>query len=378
MSKENINRIKIILLGDTGVGKSSIIKRYHDDTFEGDTISTFNANYIEKELIIKKKRVILEIWDTAGQEKFNSMTKLFVKNSKIIILVYNVTSLKSFEALNYWYDFIEKELGENIILGLAGNKTDLIFEEGYEEEVSSEKGKEFARKIKASFALISAKESSKEITDLFNILLNKYLETQEYNDNSKGTIIIDNKNFIRENNKKDCCVGKNKKSVKLRAIFIGNSGVGKTTIIKKLKGNENFNNLPHTKKEYKEKIYYKKNNCSITVVLKEIIGEQLINTYIKSKNDGYKIFFLVFSIYNKDSLNDLEKYLIEIKSKEYKAYLLGYDKELSENKADEFNYIDKVEELTKKYGCEFEYVTMEDIYKVKTIIIDNIGKYFPN
>ena len=378
MSKENINRIKIILLGDTGVGKSSIIRRYHEDTFEGDTISTFNANYIEKELIIKKKRVILEIWDTAGQEKFNSMTKLFVKNSKIIILVYNVTSLKSFEALNYWYDFIDKELGENIILGLAGNKTDLIFEEGYEEEVSSEKGKEFARKIKASFALISAKESSKEITDLFNILLNKYLETQEYNDNSKGTIIIDNKNFIRENNKKDCCVGKNKKSVKLRAIFIGNSGVGKTTIIKKLKGNENFNNLPHTKKEYKEKIYYKKNNCSITVVLKEIIGEQLINTYIKSKNDGYKIFFLVFSIYNKDSLNDLEKYLIEIKSKEYKAYLLGYDKELSENKADEFNYIDKVEELTKKYGCEFEYVTMEDIYKVKTIIIDNIGKYFPN
>ena len=378
MSKENINRIKIILLGDTGVGKSSIIKRYHEDTFEGDTISTFNANYIEKELIIKKKRVILEIWDTAGQEKFNSMTKLFVKNSKIIILVYNVTSLKSFEALNYWYDFIEKELGENIILGLAGNKTDLIFEEGYEEEVSSEKGKEFARKINASFALISAKESSKEITDLFNILLNKYLETQEYNDNSKGTIIIDNKNFIRENNKKDCCVGKNKKSVKLRAIFIGNSGVGKSTIIKKLKGNENFNNLSHTKKEYKEKIYYKKNNCSITVVLKEIIGEQLINTYIKSKNDGYKIFFLVFSIYNKDSLYDLEKYLIEIKSKEYKAYLLGYDKELSENKADEFNYIDKVEELTKKYGCEFEYVTMEDIYKVKTIIIDNIGKYFPN
>ena len=164
MSKENFNRIKIILLGDTGVGKSSIIRRYHEDTFEGDTISTFNANYIEKELIIKKKRVILEIWDTAGQEKFNSMTKLFVKNSKIIILVYNVTSLKSFEALNYWYDFIEKELGENIILGLAGNKTDLIFEEGYEEEVSSEKGKEFARKINASFALISAKESSKEIT----------------------------------------------------------------------------------------------------------------------------------------------------------------------------------------------------------------------
>ena len=79
------------------------------------------------------------------------MTKIFVKNSKIIILVYNVTSLKSFEALNYWYDFIIKEIGMNIILGLAGNKTDLIFDENYVEEVTSEKGKEFAKKNRSNF-----------------------------------------------------------------------------------------------------------------------------------------------------------------------------------------------------------------------------------
>ena len=379
MKEENIIRVKIILLGDTGVGKSSIIRRYHQDKFEENNCSTLCYNFLEKELIIKKKKVILELWDTAGQKKFNSMTKIFVKNSKIIILVYNVTSLKSFEALNYWYDFIIKEIGMNIILGLAGNKTDLIFDENYVEEVTSEKGKKFAKKIGATFTLVSAKESAKEINDLFNQLLNKYLESQENDIDSRGTIKINEKIYNNEiNNKKECCAGKNKKLINLRAIFLGSKGVGKTSIIKKLKGNENFYNLSHTKKEYEEKIYYKKNNKSITVVLKEIIGDEYINTYIKNNNDEYKIFFLVFNVYNKDTLYDLEKYLTILKSNKYNVYLLGYDKELSEKNADEFNYTTEVEELSKKYGCEFEYITIEDIYKVKAIILESIGKYLLN
>ena len=89
-----------------------------------------------------------------------------MKNSKIIILVYNVTQKLSFEGLNYWYDFIQKELAQNFVLGVAGNKTDLIFEDGYDEEITSEEGKAFAEKIKANFSLVSAKESGKEITNL--------------------------------------------------------------------------------------------------------------------------------------------------------------------------------------------------------------------
>ena len=379
MLDENISRVKLILLGDTGVGKSAIIKRFHQDKFESDLTSTLCANFIEKEFIIKKKKVILEVWDTAGQETFNSMTKIFVKNSKIIILVYNVTSLKSFEALDYWYDFIIKEIGPNVILGLAGNKTDLIFDADFTEEVSSEKGKEFANKIGASFALVSAKESSKEIKALFNQLLVKYLETQENDINLKGTIKIDEKNFTKEiNNKNECCGGKKKKAIKLKAIFLGSSGVGKTSIIKTIKGNDNIYNLQHTKKDYKENIYYKKNNQSITVTLKEINGNEYINSLIENDNDGYKIFFLVFNVFKKNTLYDLQEYITKIKSKKYNIYLLGYDKESSENKTNEYNYIDEVEEFSKKNGCEFEYITVEDIYKVKAIIIDNIGKYLSN
>ena len=71
---------------------------------------------------------------------------MFLKNSKIVILVYDVTNFKSFESLGYWYDYISKELDNNVVLGLAGNKTDLIFEDGFEEEVSPEKARKYAEK----------------------------------------------------------------------------------------------------------------------------------------------------------------------------------------------------------------------------------------
>ena len=78
--------------------------------------------------------------------------------------------IKSFESLDYWYDFIKKEFDEKVVLGLAGNKTDLIFEDGFDEEVSPEKGRLYSEKIGAHFSLVSAKESGKEINDLINEL----------------------------------------------------------------------------------------------------------------------------------------------------------------------------------------------------------------
>ena len=124
MLEEKKILIKLILLGDAGVGKSSIIKRYYEEKFEENISSTSCSHYFEKEVIINSQNVILELWDTAGQEEYRSVTKIFIKNSRIIVLVYDITSNKNFESLNYWYDFITKELGPNVILGLVGNKTD--------------------------------------------------------------------------------------------------------------------------------------------------------------------------------------------------------------------------------------------------------------
>ena len=186
-------RLKVVLLGDAGVGKTAIIRRYYEDKFNDILESTYNASFIEKVINVENKKIVLELWDTVGQEAYRSLTKIFTKNARIIILVYDVTSKETFNSLNYWYDYISKETDGNIILGVAGNKTDLILEEDHTEEVSQEEGKNFAEKINASFVLMSAKESDKEIKKLFNELLSKFLGVKNITIDSCDTIKINKK-----------------------------------------------------------------------------------------------------------------------------------------------------------------------------------------
>ena len=368
--------IKIILLGDTGVGKSSIIKRYIEDSFEENLSSTIGSNFLEKIEKIKGQKVRLEVWDTAGQEEFRSVTKLFVKNSKIIILVYNVTQKLSFEGLNYWYDFIQKELAQNFVLGVAGNKTDLIFEDGYDEEITSEEGKAFAEKIKANFALVSAKESGKEITNLFNQCISSYLDSRDGTEDTNYNIKLKSDNeSLSSNNKGECCMGNSKKNLKLKMVFLGCNGVGKTSIIKSIKGNKNINNLVHTKKTSKEEITYTQNGQKITVQLKDTNGDDCQNETFTKAIDKCQVIFLVFNVYKIDTLYKLEDWLKKIDTNNNKVYLLGYNNINFEEKIEENDYNKEVEKLTSKYNCEYENITIEDIYKVKAIIIDNITSY---
>ena len=368
--------IKIILLGDTGVGKSSIIKRYIEDSFDENLSSTIGSNFLEKIEKIKGQKVRLEVWDTAGQEEFRSVTKLFVKNSKIIILVYNVTQKLSFEGLNYWYDFIQKELAQNFVLGVAGNKTDLIFEDGYDEEITSEEGKAFAEKIKANFSLVSAKESGKEITNLFNQCISSYLDSRDGTEDTNYNIKLKSDNgSLSSNNKGECCMGNSKKNLKLKMVFLGCNGVGKTSIIKSIKGNKNINNLVHTKKTSKEEITYTQNGQKITVQLKDTNGDDCQNETFTKAIDKCQVIFLVFNIYKIDTLYKLEDWLKKIDTNNNKVYLLGYNNINFEEKIEENDYNKEVEKLTSKYNCEYESITIEDIYKVKAIIIDNITSY---
>ena len=381
MFLDNKITIKLIILGDSGVGKSSIIQRYYSDSFNENLQMTLKANFLEKEVIINNQKITLELWDTAGQEKYRSLTQIFVKNSKIIIFTYSVTSLKSFESLNFWYEFVQKEIRQNTILGLAGNKTDLIFENNYEEEVSEEKGKEFAEKIGASFALVSAKESSKEIISLINELILNYLENRESNSIDLNTTIrldLNNEDLQKEN----CCFGNNKKLLSLKVIFLGYDGVGKTTIIKAIKGNKEnkeYKSIKHTKSSYTEKLYYKRNEQKILVELKDTNWKEYSNKNWEEEYLNYNLFFLVFDINKKNTLKVLEDLIKNLYKTKSKIYLLGYNNEINKRfqslEAEE-DCREDIDLLTKNYGVEYEYINIEDIYKIKAIIIDNIRVNF--
>ena len=113
MEEEGAKNCKVVLLGESGVGKSSIIDRYTQNTFKSQRLLTSGANFVTKTIILEdeNKSIKFEIWDTAGQEKYRSLAKVFYKNAAVCILVYDITRKASFNELkNFWVD----EIKENI------------------------------------------------------------------------------------------------------------------------------------------------------------------------------------------------------------------------------------------------------------------------
>ena len=203
MSFKEIPEIKVILLGETGVGKTSIIKRYAEDNFDVNESSSIGCSYVDKDVQIDKKKYKLIIWDTIGQEAYRSISKSFVNEAKIVILIYSVTDQNSFQELDFWYNLYTEILGNDVILGIAGNKSDLYLEQ----KVPYEKGKKFADEKRGIFSEISAKEN-KESINLFMMDLVKayvYKGKKDLNER-KNRIKLDRKDIKK--NKAGCCLSK--------------------------------------------------------------------------------------------------------------------------------------------------------------------------
>ena len=200
---------KVVLVGDSGVGKTCIIQRYVNNNYNENTESTSASTYTYKVVDYKQfnKSISFDIWDTAGQELYRALAKNFYLNASIGILVYDVRRKESFESIkDYWYEQLKVSGEENMVFGVAGNKCDLF----QEEKVSEEEGKKFAKSIGAVFHLTSCKESI-GIDELFEECGKKYLEdNQMINDNNKGkeggNIVLDKKNNKETGpKKKRCC-----------------------------------------------------------------------------------------------------------------------------------------------------------------------------
>mgnify|MGYP002626302266 CR=1 FL=1 len=202
---------KVVLVGDSGVGKTCIIQRYVNDKYSDNTESTSASTYTYKIVNYKEynKSISLDIWDTAGQEVYRSMARNFYLNASIGILVYDVRRKSSFESIkDYWYDQLKQSGEENIVLGLAGNKCDLF----QDEEVTEDEAKKFANSIGAVFHLTSCKESI-GIDELFIECGKKYLEVNNLvgkaeDNNKKEKIVLDKKKTVNDKGNKGgrkCC-----------------------------------------------------------------------------------------------------------------------------------------------------------------------------
>ena len=192
--------IKVILVGESGTGKTSLINIAMGMKFvEGTELSTSAATFVTKIIKIGGKSYTLNLWDTIGQEKFRSLTKIFIKDSKIVIFVYDITRKDSFKELNYWFKTIQDVLGDTAVLGIAGNKHDLFMKEEVKEEVAEK----YAEEKGVPFKLTSAKNPLSFNTFLED-LLKKYIEKSGgVIDSKDGHKLEDNKE--KPDKGKKCC-----------------------------------------------------------------------------------------------------------------------------------------------------------------------------
>ena len=212
MSNNNEDN-KVVLIGEMGVGKTCIIEQFISNDFNQDQDSTITAQFCKKDFEFPGgEKITLDIWDTAGQEKFRALTRIFYKNAKAVIIVYSITNKQTFdEAKNYWYEQVKQNCHSDVIIAIAANKCDL-----YEErKVSDEEGEQFAKSIGAFFASTSAKNDS-GITNLFENIAMKMLDPDfDFTDTEKeAKEKYENRKGIKKeitDNKKD----NNKNSVKL-------------------------------------------------------------------------------------------------------------------------------------------------------------------
>ena len=202
------HNFKVVLVGETGVGKTSIISQFIDQVFEEELQTSTGGSFSSKEIFFDNgKSLKLEIWDTAGQERYRSLTKIFYKNSSCAILVYDITRKQTFDELkNYWIGQIKESAPKDIMLAVVGNKEDLLDKE----QVDENEARDFAKENNALFFSTSAKNSD-AINQLFIDIGKKYTgwnsnakielnKEKNDNENKKNKINEEINNDNEENN----------------------------------------------------------------------------------------------------------------------------------------------------------------------------------
>ena len=164
--------IKVILVGEAGTGKTSLINTAVGKKFvEGTQISSMTCSFVKLTKELDDTEYTINLWDTIGQEKYRSLTKVFFKNSDIVIFVFDISNKQSFDDLEYWFKTIEEELGDGPIKGLAANKQDL-FEK---QEVGDDDIKKYARDKGIVFEYTTA-TTPHDFDKLLTQLLKQYIK----------------------------------------------------------------------------------------------------------------------------------------------------------------------------------------------------------
>jgi len=193
---KSLRKEKIICLGNSSVGKTSILRRYKDGSFTTHHLSTLGVDSVNIDVTLGEEIISITLWDTAGQERFRTITHSFYKQSQGILLVYDITNKESFESIGGWIQSIYEHADSNVVKYLVGNKCDLVDDR----KVTYEEGLKLATDNGMKFFETSAKEE-KNIKEAIECLAKEVVETLKKTETN--SIQLD-KN-PKPKDKKGCC-----------------------------------------------------------------------------------------------------------------------------------------------------------------------------
>ncbi|EPX74734.1 GTPase Ryh1 [Schizosaccharomyces octosporus yFS286] len=149
----SLRKYKLVFLGEQSVGKTSLITRFMYDQFDNTYQATIGIDFLSKTMYLEDRTVRLQLWDTAGQERFRSLIPSYIRDSSVAIIVYDITNHNSFVNTEKWIEDVRAERGDDVIIVLVGNKTDL----SDKRQVSQEEGEKKASELKIMHMETSAK-----------------------------------------------------------------------------------------------------------------------------------------------------------------------------------------------------------------------------
>lgn len=180
---------KILLIGESGVGKTCLLLRFTDDTFTLNHQTTVGVDFKQKTIFVDKKIIKIQVWDTAGQERFRTLTKGYYKMANGIILTYDVTNRESFESIKNWLKQVEQLAEKNVCKMIVGNKCDV----DDKRLVTYEEGQKFAKEYNIPFYETSAKNNIK-VSECFAQLTQNIIESSDRLDSCESGKISIQKN----------------------------------------------------------------------------------------------------------------------------------------------------------------------------------------
>ncbi|CAC5381424.1 RAB11B [Mytilus coruscus] len=189
---------KVVLIGDSGVGKTNLLSRYTRNEFDAESKTTIGVEFSTRNMVIKGKTIRAQIWDTAGQERYRAITSVYYRQAVGALVVYDITKRHTFENLQKWLSELQQHADPNVCVIIVGNKTDLR----EQRTVTHEEGRAFADERHFSFIETSALDSS-NVGEAFNNLLidifKKQVEESEAKADSTSRV-VPNDDSANENN----------------------------------------------------------------------------------------------------------------------------------------------------------------------------------